>query len=98
MLFRSNLASLTNVTSVSSSRELVVGEMIDGDGNHGYMLVGYGDPLDGESTEVTMNFDGADGFIVYRGGERTLVEAVDGAYSATLAAGEGVFVIPVYVD
>lgn len=93
-----NLDSLTNVTSVSSSRELVVGEMIDGDGNHGYMLVGYGDPLDGESTQVTMNFDGADGFIVYRGGERTLVEAVDGAYSATLAAGEGVFVIPVYVD
>ncbi len=93
-----NLESLTNVTGVTTSGELVVGEMIDGNGNHGYMLVGYGDPIDGEETQVTMNFDGADGFIVYRGGERTLVEAVNGAYSATLAAGEGVFVIPVYVD
>lgn len=93
-----NLDSLTNVKSVSTSGELVVGEMVDGEGNHGYMLVGYDDPLNGNSTEVQMTFDGALGFIVYRGGERTLVEAVDGAYSATLAAGEGVFVIPVYMD
>ena len=94
-----NLDGLTNVTSVTTSKELVVGEMIDGDGNHGYMLVGYGDPMiDGEATDVSINFDGAAGFIVYRGGERTLVEAVDGVFSATLLAGEGVFVIPVYMD
>ena len=93
-----NLATLTNVKSVVTSGELVVGEMIDGNDNHGYMLVGYDDPLNGKSTEVQMTFDGAAGFIVYRGGERTLVEAVNGVFSATLAAGEGVFVIPVYMD
>ena len=93
-----NLQSLTNVTSVVTSGELVVGEMIDGNGNHGYMLVGYDDPLNGNSTEVQMTFDGAAGFIVYRGGERTLVEAVNGVFSTTISAGEGVFVIPVYMD
>lgn len=93
-----NLDTLTNVKSVSTSAELVVGEMIDGEGNHGYMLVGYDDPLNGNSTEVTISFDGAAGFIVYRGGERTLVEAVNGSYSTTILAGEGVFVIPVYMD
>ena len=93
-----NLESLTNVLSVTTSRELVIGEMIDGNGNHGYMLVGYDDPLNGNSTSVEMTFDGAEGFIVYRGGERTLVEAMNGVFSATLEAGDGVFVIPVYAE
>lgn len=92
------LASLTGVSNLTTDRELVVGEMIDGNGNHGYMLVGYDDPLNGNSTQVEMNFDGADGFIVYRGGERTLVEATEGALALTLSAGEGVFVIPVYME
>ena len=93
-----NLESLTNVLSVTTSRELVIGEMVDGNGNHGYMLVGYEDPLNGNSTSVEMTFDGAEGFIVYRGGERTLVEAIDGVFSVTLEAGDGVFVIPVYAE
>lgn len=96
-----NLQSLTGVSSVTTSKELVVGEMIDGNGNHGYMLVGYGDPMldDGTPTQVSMTFDGAAGFIVYRNGERTLVEAQgDGVFSTTLEAGDGVFVIPVYEE
>ncbi len=90
------LASLTGVTSVVTNRELVVGEMIDGNGNQGYMLVGYDDPLNGNSTTVEMTFDGATGFVVYRGGERMEITNVqDGKISLTLAAGEGVFIIPV---
>ncbi|MBQ8659146.1 MAG: hypothetical protein IJ506_08420 [Clostridia bacterium] len=91
------LAALTGVLSVSTDRELVVGEMVDGNDNHGYMLVGYDDPYNGNSTNVEMTFDGADGFIIYRNGERTLSECTDGKLSVSLAAGEGVFVIPVYV-
>ena len=93
------LDRLTGVSSVSSSGELVVGEMVDREGNHGYMLVGYSDPIDGVSTQVEMTFDGAVGFIVYRGGERNLVEAgAGGVFFTVLAAGDGVFVIPVYMD
>ena len=92
------LETLTGVSSVTASKELVVGEMLDENGNRGYMLVGFDDPLKGNSTAVEMIFDGADGFIVYRGGERALVEAKNGVFSTTLSAGEGVFIIPIYVD
>ena len=92
------LDALTGVSSLTTSGELVVGEMVDGHGNRGYMLVGYNDPFDGVETGVEMSFDGADGFIIYRAGEqvRTFVESVDGLLSLSLGAGEGVFVIPVY--
>lgn len=92
------LGALTNVSGVTTDGELVVGEMVDNHGNHGYMLVGYNDPFDGVSTEVSMTFDGADGFIVYRAGDnvRTFVKDTNGLLSLTLGAGEGVFVIPVY--
>lgn len=92
------LDSLTNVSSVTTDRDLIVGEMIDGNGNHGYMLVGYDDPLKGNSTQVSMTFDGAYGFIVYSSGVRTLVKATNGVFSTTLAAGDGVFVIPLYAE
>ena len=92
------LGALTNLSDVTTDGELVVGEMVDNHGNHGYMLVGYNDPFDGVSTEVSMTFDGADGFIVYRAGDnvRTFVKDTNGLLSLTLGAGEGVFVIPVY--
>ena len=93
------LEKLTGVSDVETDRDLVVGEMVDEKGNHGYLLVGYDDPLNKNETKVEMTFDGAAGFIVYRGGVRTLVEAQEGGvFSATLAAGEGVFIIPVYMD
>ena len=89
------LDALTGVSSVTTDRELVVGEMMDENGNHGYMLVGYDDPYNGNSTQVEMTFENAEGVIIYRNGERTLVECTDGKLSITLSAGEGVFVIPV---
>lgn len=91
------LDNLTGVSSVTASRDLVVGEMVDGNGNHGYMLVGYDDPFNGNQTEVSMTFDGAKGVIIYRNGQRSLSEdLVNGQFTVTLEAGEGVFVIPVY--
>ena len=89
------LDALTGVSSVTTDRELVVGEMMDENGNHGYMLVGYDDPYNGNSTQVEMTFENVEGVIIYRNGERTLVECTDGKLSITLSAGEGVFVIPV---
>ena len=63
------------------------------------MLVGYDDPLNGNTTNVSITFDGADGFIIYRGGERALsADDLGGTLSLTLNAGEGVFVIPVYAN
>ena len=93
------LDSLTGVSSVVTSQDLVIGEMTDASGNHGYMMVGYDDPIFNRTTNVSVTFDGADGFIVYRNGERTLIKAdANGTYQASLVAGEGAFVIPVYVD
>ena len=61
------------------------------------MLVGYDDPFYGNKTEVSMTFEGAKGVIIYRNGQRSLSEdLVDGTFTVTLEAGEGVFVIPVY--
>lgn len=91
------LDALTGVSNVTTSKDLIVGEMVDGSGNHGYMFVGYDDPINKTETQVSLTFDGAEGLIIYRNGERTLSNAlVNGAYSFTLSAGEGVFVIPVY--
>ncbi len=93
------LSSLTGVSNVNSSRDLIVGEMVDESGNHGYMMVGYDDPYNENETEVTMTFDGAEGLIIYRNGQRTLSENLtDGEFTVTLSAGEGVFVIPVYAE
>lgn len=91
------LASLTGVSSVVTDRDLVIGEMVDGSGNHGYMMVGYEDPIFNNNTTVSMTFDDADGLIIYRNGERSLSDdLVNGQFSITLTPGEGVFVIPVY--
>lgn len=93
------LSSLTGISNVSTSRDLIVGEMIDGSGNHGYMMVGYDDPFNENKTEVNLTFDGAEGLIIYRNGIRSLSEdLVGGNYNITLNAGEGVFVIPVYAN
>ena len=93
------LSSLTGVKNVSCSRDLIVGEMIDKNGNHGYMMVGYDDPYNKNTTEVSLNFEGAEGLIIYRNGERELSNTLtDGNFNITLNAGEGVFVIPVYAE
>ena len=93
------LEALTGVAndSVITTKDLVVGEMVDSNGNHGYMLVGYDDPYNGGTTEVRMTFDGASGAIVYRNGERFLTgNLINGVFTTVLNAGEGIFVIPVY--
>ncbi len=91
------LDSLTGVSSVVTDQDLIIGEMVDGSGNHGYMMVGYEDPIFNNNTTVSMTFDDADGLIIYRNGERSLSDdLVNGQFSITLTPGEGVFVIPVY--
>lgn len=91
------LSSLAKISSLTTSNDLVVGEMVDGDGNYGYMFVGYDDPFYKHTTTISATFDYAEGFIVYRNGYRTLVDVSDGnKLELSLSAGEGVFVIPVY--
>ena len=93
------LSSLTGVKNVTTSRDLIIGEMIDGSGNHGYMIVGYDDPYNKNTTEVSLTFEGAEGLIIYRNGERELSDTLtNGNFNITLNAGEGVFVIPVYAE
>ena len=61
------------------------------------MIVGYDDPYNNATTNVTLTFKDADGIILYRGGEKNVVELDEnGIFDLTLGVGEGVFVVPVY--
>jgi hypothetical protein len=73
-----------------------MGEMIDINGNHGYMMVGYDDPYYNRTINASVTFNGADGAIVYRNGERTEIQLESGKFSATFNIGEGIFIIPIY--
>ncbi len=83
--------------SVSNSGAAVIGCLQDKDGFDGYMIANAQEPHEGGSSTVSMTFHSADQAIVYGAdGSVTTVDLTNGAYSVTLPAGTGVFVIPVY--
>ncbi|MBQ8494493.1 MAG: DUF4434 domain-containing protein [Clostridia bacterium] len=83
--------------SVSNSGAAVIGCLQDKDGFDGYLIANAQEPHKGGSSTVSMTFHSADQAIVYGAdGSVTTVDLTNGAYSVTLAAGTGVFVIPVY--
>ena len=83
--------------SLTYTGRAVVGCLQDKDGFDGYMIANAKEPHEGGSSTVSMTFHSADQAIVYGAdGSVTTVDLTNGAYSVTLAAGTGVFVIPVY--
>lgn len=88
---------LASVATSSSSDQIVVGCMKDSDGFDGYMIADAQNPTtaaDGTTTTVTLTFNNATKALVYVNGEEQTVELTNGVYTATVGAGEGVFVIP----
>ena len=91
-----DLDSLSGVKTFSSKYDAIVGQFKDGNGNNGFMLVNYEEPSLTTTNKVTMTFDTADGVLYYRNGEPVVEALKNKTFSIDLAAGEGVFVIPLY--
>ena len=89
------LASLSCADSVSATQDTVIGQFKDKDNNDGLLIANYSDPAARLSDTVSLEFKDADRALVYRNGERSVYVLKNGVLNLELAAGEGVFVIPV---
>ncbi len=82
------------------SQDTLIGVLEDEEGFDGYVAVNYTHPsAQGLSDEISLDFSGCRELIVYTKGEKSLITREDaqfknGIFSATLAPGEGLFIIP----
>lgn len=96
-------ASATKTLSSVSAGSLfnpvpyVMGRMVDGDGNEGFMISCYKTSKNiasGKTYDLTLNFnDGINKLIIWNNGVKSEIE-VSGSYTLNLAYGGGAFVIP----
>lgn len=82
------------VNSFTATEDTIMGCLKDSKGYDGFMLVNATDPEDKYTSKVSIIFKDAQKAIVYVAGEVQEVELTNGAYTAELAPGAGVFVIP----
>jgi hypothetical protein len=91
---RHSMEAHPRIASVKTEYDALIGAFADKNGNDGFMLVNFADPFYDTSNRVSIDFNGADYAVVYKGGERKIVSLKNGVYSVILAPGEGQFVIP----
>ena len=84
------LASVSN-----ASGALVIGCMKDVDGYDGYMVANASEPSKSSTSSVTLTFNNATKALVYVNGVAREVTLTNGAYTVSVADGEGVFIIPI---
>ena len=91
-----DFAGCRYLRSVTSGQDAVVGRFARETGEEGYLILPWLDPAAGGSVETVLQFDGCDAVAVYGGGtsEAEVVRLRDGAMTKVLAAGEGIFVVP----
>ena len=89
------LKAFDGLASCTSEENMIVGCFRDGEGNDGYLVTNYGNPVDLRDSRVDLDFGDRTRAIVYKGGERYLVNLIGGHYITTLSGGEGHFVVPV---
>ncbi len=87
----SRLASVAN-----ASGALVIGCMKDGDGYDGYMVANASEPSKTSTSSVKLTFNNATKALVYINGVAQEVALTNGAYTVSVADGEGVFIVPIY--
>ena len=93
---KSPLASHERVSKFECEQDAILGAFKDKDGRDGFMLVNYGSaPGNGISNKTSLTFADADKAVMYRKGEKSVVDLTDGAFDIELEPGEGVFLIPV---
>lgn len=88
-----NLVTRDESIKVLSSHDALVG-CFEKEGQKGYMIVNYTDPIRKHENEVTMNFDGAENVRVYHNGEVKTVALENGTLTMSLKHGDATFVIP----
>lgn len=89
--------SLDGVSSVVASQDTLVSGMSDKDENKAMVITNFSNPYDGDSDEVTIQFDSSKKYTrlaVFRKGERKVYEIKDNQITLELEMGEGVFVMP----
>ena len=89
------LNSHERISSITSSEDLLSGFFKDEQGYDGFMFVNFTDPSQNKTNDISVEFREADKVIEYVKGEATVKELENGKYTYSLAAGEGIFVIPV---
>ncbi|MBQ8685478.1 MAG: hypothetical protein IJ514_04865 [Clostridia bacterium] len=88
------LASHEGIESVTATHDTLVGAYKDGEGRNGYMIANQSYSLDRMTDTVSVKFKNAAKALVVEKGEQKTVDLNDGVYTASIAAGSGVFVIP----
>ena len=91
------LDSLNGIKNVSATEDTLIGQFKDKDGRAGFVVTNFTEPTNMLKDVVSFKFANANRAIVYRNGERQIYEVKNGKLDLKLAAGEGVFVIPVKV-
>lgn len=91
-----DLDSLRGVKSFKSKYDTIVGQFKDGDGNDGFMLVNYEEPSKTRTNKTTIEFDNADGVLIYRDGDPEVIGLANHTFTIDLDPGEGVFIVPLY--
>ncbi len=104
-LYRSNAKvnyaeSTEYLKNAVCSQDTLIGVLADGNGFDGYVVVNYTHPSEQNlSDEISLDFSGCRELLVYVKGEETLLtreseQFSNGIFTATLAPGEGLFIIP----
>lgn len=88
------LSSYEGIKSYTATENTIIGCFKDGDGNNGYMITNYSNPIDLKASEVDIDFGDATRALVYANGVQTAVNLKNGHYKATINGGDGHFVIP----
>ncbi len=86
--------SSSRISAYSASNDAIIGCLKDHNAYDGFMLVNATDPIDEKSVDVSVTFNDATHAKVFVNGVESIVALTDGVYAATLAPGQGIFVIP----
>ena len=89
------LTSYDGVISYASTENMIIGCFEDGNGNDGFMITNYSNPVDLKEAKVDIDFGEKTRAIVYKNGVKYVVNLIDGHYKTTINGGDGHFVIPV---
>jgi hypothetical protein len=91
-----NLSNLDGVKSFKSKYNCIAGQLQDEQGNKAFVVVNYDNRVMTRTNKVKIQFKKADGVLVYRDGEPTVMGLAGRTFEIELKNKEGVVVIPLY--
>ena len=82
------------VKSLSATRDLLVGTFKDENGYDGFSFCTYNDPYYQKYNTITMTFNDATRAVLWKNGERSVIDIPGGEFVYEIAAGDVLFVVP----